>query len=226
MTFGTFLVNEVISIMKFFMLAVLWIVWCALHSGMISVTATGYLKRWLGTRFRIYRLIFNLVALVTVIPVMAYGQWLRGPMLFRWEGVLILFQVILLISALLLFLAGARHYDLLQFSGLRQLKTGSSHNALTETGELDTTGVLDITRHPWYLGGILIIWTRDIDLSALVTNIILTLYFIVGCVLEERKLLIEYGDVYRRYQEKVSMLIPLKWILSATRDILFQTKVR
>jgi protein-S-isoprenylcysteine O-methyltransferase Ste14 len=207
--------------MKIFMLAVLWIIWCALHSGMISVTATGYLKRWLGTRFRIYRLIFNLVALVTVIPVMAYGQWLRGPMLFRWEGVLILFQVILLISALLLFLAGARHYDLLQFSGLRQLKTGSSHNALTETGELDTTGVLDITRHPWYLGGILIIWTRNIDLSALVTNIILTLYFIVGCVLEERKLLIEYGDVYRRYQEKVSMLIPIKWLLSATRAIFF-----
>ena len=209
-----------------FMLAVLWIIWCALHSGMISVTATGYLKRWLGTRFRIYRLIFNLVALVTVIPVMAYGQWLRGPMLFRWEGVLICFQVILLISALLLFLAGARHYDLLQFSGLRQLKTGSSHNALTETGELDTTGVLDITRHPWYLGGILIIWTRDIDLSALVTNIILTLYFIVGTVLEERKLLIEYGDDYRRYQRKVSMLIPLKWILSATRGIFFPTKDR
>ena len=203
------------------MLAVLWIVWCALHSGMISVTATGYLKRWLGTRFRIYRLIFNLVALVTVIPVMAYGQWLRGPMLFRWEGVLILFQVILLISALLLFLAGARHYDLLQFSGLRQLKTGSSHNALTETGELDTTGVLDITRHPWYLGGVLIIWTRDIDLSALVTNIILTLYFIVGTVLEERKLLIEYGDDYRRYQEKVSMLVPTKWLMSAMRNIFF-----
>ena len=203
------------------MLAVLWIIWCALHSGMISVTATGYLKRWLGTRFRIYRLIFNLVALVTVIPVMVYEQWLRGPMLFRWEGVLILFQVILLISALLLFLAGARHYDLLQFSGLRQLKTGSSHNALTETGELDTTGVLDITRHPWYLGGILIIWTRDIDLSALVTNIILTLYFIVGTILEERKLLIEYGENYRRYQRKVSMLIPLKWLLSATRDIFF-----
>jgi protein-S-isoprenylcysteine O-methyltransferase Ste14 len=212
--------------MNIFMLAVLWIIWCALHSSMISVTATGYLKRWLGTRFRIYRLIFNLVALVSVIPVMVYEQWLRGPILFRWEGFLILFQVILLISALLLFLAGARHYDLLQFSGLRQIKTGSSHSTLTETGELDTTGILDITRHPWYLGGILIIWTRDIDISALVTNIILTLYFIVGTVLEERKLLIEYGDDYRRYQEKVSMLIPIKWLLSATRDIFFSTKVR
>ena len=208
------------------MLAVLWIIWCALHSGMISVTATGYLKRWLGRGFRIYRLIFNLVALATLIPVMVFEQSLRGPMLFRWQGFLILFQVLLLISALLLFLAGARHYDLLQFSGFRQIKTGSSHNALTETGELDTTGVLDITRHPWYLGGILIIWTRDIDLSALVTNIILTLYFIVGTVLEERKLLIEYGDDYRRYQERVSMLIPIKWLLSATRNIFFPPKVR
>jgi protein-S-isoprenylcysteine O-methyltransferase Ste14 len=207
--------------MKTVMLAVLWIIWCALHSGMISVTTTGYLKRCLGTRFRAYRLVFNLVALVTVIPVMVYEQQLRGPLLFRWEGFLILFQVILLISAILLFMAGARHYDLLQFSGVRQIKTGSSHNALTATGELDTTGVLDITRHPWYLGGILIIWTRDIDLSALVTNIILTLYFLVGTVLEERKLLIEYGDDYRRYQEKVSMLIPIKWLLSATRDFFF-----
>lgn len=203
------------------MLAVLWIIWCAIHSGMISVTATGYLKRWLGRRFRTYRLIFNLVALATVIPVIVYEQWLRGPMLFRWEGFLILFQMILLISALLLFLAGARHYDLLQFSGLRQIKTGSSHNALTESGELDTTGILYITRHPWYLGGILIIWTRDVDISALVTNIILTLYFIVGTVLEERKLLIEYGDDYRRYQEKVSMLIPIKWLVSAMRNIFF-----
>jgi protein-S-isoprenylcysteine O-methyltransferase Ste14 len=209
------------SMIEMFMLAVFWIIWCALHSGMISVTATGYLKRWLGKRFRIYRLIFNLVALVTLIPVIIYEQGLRGPMLFRWEGFLILFQVILLISALLLFLAGARHYDLLQFSGLRQIKTGSSHNALTETGELDTAGILDITRHPWYLGAILIIWTRDINISALVTNIILTLYFIVGTVLEERKLLIEHGDDYRRYQQKVSMLIPIKWIVSATRDLFF-----
>jgi len=209
------------------MLAVLWIIWCALHSSMISVTATGYLKRRLGgRRFRIYRLIFNLVALVTVIPVIVYEQWLRGPMIFRWEGFLIVFQVILLISALLLFLAGARHYDLLQFWGLRQIKTGTSHNALTETGELDTTGILDITRHPWYLGAILFIWARQIDISALVTNIILILYFIVGTVLEERKLQIEYGDDYRRYQEKVSMLIPIKWLLSATRDIFFPTKVR
>ena len=201
------------------MLGVLWIIWCGLHSGMISVTATEYLKRLLGSRFRFYRLVFNLVALATLIPVIVFEQSLQGPILFRWEGFLIVFQVILLTSALLLFLAGARHYDLLQFLGLRQTRTGSTHGTLTEADNLDTTGISNITRHPWYLGAILLIWTRDFNTFELVTNIILTLYLIVGTVLEERKLLIEYGEDYRRYQERVSMLIPIKWVKSAARGV-------
>ena len=203
--------------MKMLTLAIFWILWCALHSGMISMTATRYVKRWFGRQYRAYRLIFNLVALVTVIPVVVFEHSLRGPLLFRWQGFLIIFQVILLLSAVLLFVAGARHYDLLQFSGVRQIMTGLSHNALTEGGELDTSGILQITRHPWYLGAILFIWTRHLDLSALITNTILTLYLVVGTVLEERKLLIEYGENYRRYQKSVSMLIPIKWLSTAVR---------
>ena len=200
--------------MKIFLLGVVWIVWCVLHSGMISVTTTQYLKRWLGSRFRIYRLVFNLVALATLTPVIVFEQSLQGPILFRWEGFLVIFQVILLITAVLLLLAGARHYDLLQFLGLRQAWTGSSHSALTETGKLDTMGILGITRHPWYLATIMLIWARGLDVSTLITNIILTIYLIVGTILEERKLLIEFGEGYRRYQKKVSMFIPFKYLKS------------
>jgi len=127
---------------------------------------------------------------------------------------MIVFQVLLLTIAVLLFFAGARHYDMLQFLGLRQIRTGTSHSALTETGTLNTTGVLGITRHPWYLATIMLIWARGLDVSTLITNIILTLYLIVGTALEERKLLIEYGEDYRRYQQKVSMLIPFKYLKS------------
>ena len=205
--------------MKMFILAVLWILWCVVHSGMISVTATLYLKRRLGRHFRLYRLFFNIVSVATLIPVIAYERSLPGPVVFRWEGFLIVFQVILLISAVLLFIAGAKHYDLLQFAGLRQIITGSPHNVLTETGELDTTGIQHITRHPWYLGALLFIWSRDVNTSVLVTNIILTLYLIVGTILEERKLLTEYGEDYRRYQKRVSMLIPIKWLSTAVRRL-------
>ena len=74
------------------------------HGELLACDTPESLKRRLGKRYRIYRLIFNLVSLVTVIPVIVYEQWLRGPIIFRWQGFLILFQVVLLISALLLFL--------------------------------------------------------------------------------------------------------------------------
>jgi protein-S-isoprenylcysteine O-methyltransferase Ste14 len=181
---------------------------------MISLRATEYLKRRFGSRFRFYRLVFNLVAIVTIVPVILYDQSIQGPRVFRWEGFMIVFQVFLLAIVVLVFFAGARHYDMLQFLGLRQIRRGTSHSALTETGKLDTTGILGITRHPWYLGTILLIWARGFDVSALITNIILTIYLVVGTVLEERKLLIEYGEDYRRYRENVSMLIPFKYLKS------------
>jgi len=53
-----------------------------------------------------------------------------------------------------------------------------------------------------------------LDVSGLITNIILTIYLVVGTVLEERKLLMEYGEDYRQYQKKVSMLIPFKYLKS------------
>ena len=200
--------------MGYFVLAVLWIIWCAIHSGMISATATEHLKRWFGSHFRFYRLIFNLVAIVTLIPIILYSQSIQGHVVFRWEGFMIVFQVLLLTIAVLLFFAGSRHYDMLQFLGLRQIRTGTSHSVLTETGKLDTTGILGITRHPWYLATIMLIWAIGLDVSTLITNIILTPYLILGTVLEERKLIVEYGEDYGKYQKKVSMLIPFKYLRS------------
>lgn len=189
---------------------------------MISLRATEYLKRRFGDHFRFYRLVFNLVAIATIIPVILYAQSIPGHVVFRWEGFMIVFQVLLLIVAVLLFFAGARHYDMLQFLGLRQIRTGTSYSVLTETGKLDTTGILGITRHPWYLGTIMLIWARVLDISALITNILLTIYLIVGTVLEEGKLLREYGEDYGRYHKKVSILIPFKYIRSRIQRLLFK----
>ncbi len=199
--------------MPYVVLAVLWIGWCVIHSGMISLTTTECLKSHLGAAFRFYRLFFNVFAVATVVPLLAYTESLQGPPLFRWHGFLIGAQVLLLAFSALLFLAGAWHYDLLQFSGIRQITTGSSHHVLSECGRLETTGVLRITRHPWYLGGILFVWAayETMDVAVLVRNVILTAYLIVGATLEERKLLIEFGDEYRAYRKLVPMLVPVPW---------------
>ena len=45
----------------------------------------------------------------------------------------------------------------------------------------------------------------------LVSAIALTLYFLIGSRLEERKLLVYHGERYREYRRFVPALIPLPW---------------
>lgn len=39
-----------------------------LHSGLISITVTRFLQANLGERYRLYRLFFNMLAILTLIP--------------------------------------------------------------------------------------------------------------------------------------------------------------
>lgn len=205
--------------MEYFLLALLWIGWCVVHSGMISIRATEALRSRLGARYRFYRLFFNVVAVATIVPVVLYARSLDGHVLFRWTGIWIAFPSLLLTISALLFLAGARHYDMFQFLGIRQIATGATHNVLTEGGHLDTTGLLNLIRHPWYLAGILFLWScyPCLDFATLITNVILTAYLIMGAILEEQKLVVEFGDAYREYQKRVPMLLPMPWKKGAAK---------
>ena len=121
-------------------------------------------------------------------------------------------QVLLIVIAVLLIFLGGRQYDARQFLGTRQIKKGAPNRVISDTGELETSGVLGITRHPWYLATILLIWARQLDVSLIGVNVILTSYLIVGSYLEERKLIRQFGENYLIYQKRVSMLIPYKWL--------------
>lgn len=202
--------------MELILLIIFWCAWCVVHSAMISLTFTDYLKDKLGSNYRFYRLFYNITALITLIPLIIYSAEPIGQLLFQWAGFFLILQSLLAITVLALFILGAKKYDLFQLFGIRQIKSGNSHSSLSKTDDINTSGILSLTRHPWYLAAILFIWIRDSDIyvSTLVINIILTSYIVIGTILEEKKLIIEYGDNYRAYQEKVSMLFPFKWIAS------------
>jgi len=205
---------EPIDYTKYLTLSSFVIAWCVLHSTMISASMIGYLKKNFGAIFRFYRLFFNLVAILTLIPVSLFAFSIRTQAIFHWNGYLRIGQVLLLAAAVLLFFLGGRHYDVYQLFGIKQIKEGTSNKAISDSGELDTSGVLGITRHPWYLATILLIWARQLDASAIFVNIIFTSYLIVGTYLEEKKLVREFGEKYLTYQKRVSMLIPYKWLKS------------
>lgn len=199
--------------MDYLLLIVLWCLWCALHSGMIALRVTDYLKNRLGDGYRYYRLVFNGVSIVTLVPLFIYGSRVDAPVLYEWHGPLRWIKILMLAIAIGLFVLGAIKYDMLSFAGTRQLRSGNRHAVMSETGGIDTTGILGLTRHPWYLGALFFIWSDDarITMSSLIVNVILTIYIVCGTILEERKLVVELGDAYRDYQKRVPMLFPTRW---------------
>ena len=207
------------SNMKYTALVILWILWCSVHSGMISLTVTRYIKIKFGRHFKFYRLFYNLAAITTIAPLIIYTLGFNEAVIYRWEGYMIFVRFFLIAASIILFIAGSLKYDLLQFSGIRQIKSGKSYSTLSESGEIDSSGILGFIRHPWYLASIIFIWVcqREICISTLIVNVLLTVYLIIGTFLEERKLIIEFGDSYRDYMHRVSRLFPVKWFFSFFR---------
>ncbi len=199
--------------MKYFLLAILWIIYCALHSGLITPSFTNFLKRQLDGRYRYYRVFFNLFAVASLIPLVLYTYSLRQTPFFIWDGYLMPIRYLLLATGILIIVSGSRHYDMSTFLGIKQIREEVNHNLINSTGKLDSRGILGVIRHPFYSASFLVIWANNLDTAMLIVNITLSGYLIIGTLLEEQKLLAEFGDDYRDYQRKVSMLFPMKWII-------------
>ncbi len=152
-------------------------------------------------------------SLATIIPLLIYSRMagLRIGPLFAWEGSLRIVQYALIGLAAILILGVGRRYSLSRFLGIEQI-WGKSGRGMTESGEFDSTGILGVVRHPWYLAVFILLWTRDLRLTEIIINVILSAYLVIGAFLEERKLVLEFGQNYKLYQQRVSMFIPLKWL--------------
>lgn len=186
------------------LLAFLWICWCVLHSLLISRRAHELAASMVGSGVRYYRLTYIIFSIFSLLPVLLYQFSLEQHFLFSWGGPWRVVQGFLLVYALLLFYLGARSYDIKYFLGVRQIRQENDDGM-----HFSRQGVLAYVRHPWYGGGLAFLWTYDgISDVSLLSRSILSLYLLIGTLLEERRLRDILGEPYRRYCREVPMYIP------------------
>jgi protein-S-isoprenylcysteine O-methyltransferase Ste14 len=197
-----------ISVIRLGVLALVWLLYFALHSVLASLAVKRWVARRHGPWMRGYRLFFNAAALLLLLPplVLTYTDPDPGPWLWRWTGFGWWTANGLASAALVGFLWSLRWYDGAEFLGLRQWR--ENLRAVEDQERFQLSPVHRYVRHPWYSLGLVLVWTRDMNASLLTAAVMITLYFIVGSRLEERKLLLYHGENYERYRRRVPALVP------------------
>ncbi|MGD0174107.1 MAG: isoprenylcysteine carboxylmethyltransferase family protein [Anaerolineales bacterium] len=180
------------------------LVYGAVHSLLASLCAKAVARKMFApSADRWYRLGFNFAAGITLLPVLGLLAANVGPVLVAvpWPGWAIL--VAMELAALLLMAYVFRHSDPAFFMGFGQLGNEPS------TGGLATTGAYGIVRHPLYSTGLLMLWCFPIlTTGTLAFDAAITVYILIGSELEERRLIVQFGEEYLRYRKKVARLIP------------------
>ena len=180
-----------------------------IHSVMASLQFKDWLNARVGKWMRLYRLVYNGMGGLTLLPVMVMVAALPDRPLYTVPSPWSLAAVTLQGAAGFGILVGILQTGIGSFIGLKQL-TDPDHN---EYEQLTAGGLYRWMRHPLYSLGMVIIWLMPVmTINILAFNLAATLYLIIGAYFEERKLLKIHGDSYRDYQRRTPMFIPgLRW---------------
>lgn len=191
------------------------VVWAVVHSLMAGQPFKNWYKEKLGQRAYegTSRIFYNTVSAITLIPVF-YLLATRVPSLALWSipspynYLAYTVQLIGLIGLALSLI----QTDIWSFLGLRQFGRFLRGDPQPEPpARFISGGTYALVRHPLYLFSLLYLWARpEMTLTNLVLNIWVTIYFLIGSIHEERRLLREFGEDYDAYKARVPRMLPVK----------------
>ncbi len=176
-----------------------------------SLLATRQAKQlveslWDREGMRWYRMVYNVFAFITLLPLLALAIILPDRLIYALpsplEGLVVIIQ---LLGAGVAFVA-ARQTGLWYLAGISQLRQVDD---TPPENYLQTGGLYRFVRHPIYTGALIFLWAApQLTWNGLALRLGFTLYFILGGMAEEKRLVEEFGDEYRAYRMRTPMLIP------------------
>jgi len=186
------------------LIALAWAGYGGLHSLLAAPSPKAWILAHLPATTRYYRLGYNILATVLLIPLLLVTEWATDDWLWRWQGAWAWLANGVTVIVMLGFMWSSRAYDMRVFMGLEE----SRNDAPAGFG---LSPLHRWVRHPWYTLGLLWLWTRDMDSARLAAALTITLYVWLGAYLEDRKLEREWGARYRDYRAKIPGLLPRPW---------------
>ena len=175
------------------------------HSGMVRKSFRQRLACSLPAEYEgaVYTIASGIALLVLMVLWQKWALTLTAPRgIFRW-----LFYLAYLLS-FAGFIWGTRALGAFDPYGLRPI-LGRLRGKRPRPMSFVVKGPYRWVRHPLYLFVILMIWAcPDLTADRLLFNGLWTVWIVIGSILEERDLVLEFGGVYHEYQRRVPMLIP------------------
>ena len=186
------------------LLLLFWVLYGVLH----SLLASLLLKKWLYKKApayeKYYRLGYSVFAFTSLVSLLWFQISITGIVLFVNGWLRFVPGIPLAFAGLVIMIICSKNY----FLHLLGVETFLKKDA---TAKLKTDGLHRFVRHPLYLGTFMFITGLFFCfpyLSNLIMVLVIILYTLIGIRLEEKKLLIEFGEAYSLYQKKVPRLIP------------------
>jgi protein-S-isoprenylcysteine O-methyltransferase Ste14 len=186
----------------------------AIHTALAAKRLKQWARRRWGTRpvDRWYRLFFSLAAVVTFLPILILSALLPDRHLYSIPTPWVWLTTALQGITMIIFVVALFQTDVMRFIGLRPMLRGGDPIPADRHERLVTSGPYARVRHPLYTATIVVMWLwPNMTLNLAAFFAVSTAYFFFGSIPEEDKLVDEFGDAYRHYQEVVPRLIPRPW---------------
>jgi methanethiol S-methyltransferase len=182
--------------------------WSVFHTWLAAFSTKNLAVRIFGKGIRrYYRLLFIGIAVLTLLPILGMVAFFPSRHLWAIPFPWLYLTVTLQGLALLGLIVTGLQVDTMAFIGLSQLH----HPDAEQQGELVTRGFYRWVRHPLYFFSLVLFWLFPVMTNVNLAFVIAaSLYFVIGTLPEEQKLVEIFGESYRQYQQDVPRIIP--WI--------------